>query len=262
MRIVVAVKQILDPRGISVRRDKERMFINREEYIVDPSSKSAIEAALRLKEASDATVIALSAGEPRAEEALREALAMGCDEAYLLCDNALRGADISVTVNVLAAAIRKLGGVDLVVAGRAAGDTSAGQTGPRLAEALSYAQITDAYALALEGSRVQAARRWGRGYAAVEAPFPAVITVAPEAFPPRFAPGARIMNAYSLWQVPLWSAAELELDTAALTPLLSFRGETFPAPLEGERLRGNAARVAQDLVTALRQQHLVAQAGG
>lgn len=265
MRIIVPVKQILDPSGLTFRRDKERMFINREEYIIDPGSKSAVEAALRLKGDEDEgsggpgrTVIALSVGKPQADDALREALAMGCDAAYLLSDKAFKEADISVTTRILAAAIEQLGGADLIVAGRESGDTGAGQIGPRLAEALGYTQITDVYALAAGGRGIEATRRWGKGYAAVQASLPAVVTVAPEAFPPRYAHGARIMSAYREWDVPVWNADDLELAEAALTPLLTFRGESFPPPLEvGEEFRGDPASVAQEVITALRQQKAI-----
>jgi electron transfer flavoprotein beta subunit len=258
MKIVVPIKQILDPRGITVRRDRERIFVNREEFIIGPGSKAAVEAALRLKEAGEATVVALSMGKPQADDALREALAMGCDEAYLLSDKAFADADISVTARILAAAVEKLGGADLIVAGRESGDTGAGQIGPRLAEALGYTQLTDVYALAVDGDTLRTTRRWGEGYATVEAPLPAVATVAPEAFSPRYAHGARIMNAYREWTVPVWDAEALELAEAALTPLLAFRGESFPPPLEvGETYRGEAAGVAQDVVMTLKQQRLI-----
>jgi len=257
MKIVVLIKQILDPRGITVRRDKERVFINREEYILDPGSKAAIEAALRLKESGDstATVIALSMGQPQADDALREALAMGCDAAYLLSDRAFQEADVTVTTRVLAAAVEKLDGADLILCGRESGDTGAGQIGPRLAEALGYAQVTDVYALTAQDGRLQATRRWGEGYATVETMLPAVITIAPAAFPPRYPHGARIMNAYREWSVPVWGASDLGLEEASLTPLLAFRGESFPPPLEvGEKFRGDPARVAQDVIMALKQQ--------
>jgi electron transfer flavoprotein beta subunit len=265
MRIIVPIKQILDPKGMTVRRDKERIFINREEYIIDPGSKAAIEAALRLKEAGGAegsaepgrTVIALSMGKPQADDALREALAMGCDAAYLLSDKAFKEADITVTVRILAAAIHKLGGADLIVAGRESGDTAAGQIGPRLAEALDYAQVTDVYAMAVADGTLQATRRWGHGYATMQAPLPAVVAVAPEAFPPRYAHGARIMSAYRERNVPVWSCADQDLDEAALVPLLSFRGESFPPPIEAEKFRGDPATVAQEVVTALRQQKVI-----
>jgi electron transfer flavoprotein beta subunit len=258
MKIIVPVKQILDPKGITVRRDKERIFINREEYIIDPGSKAAIEAVLRLKESvADAEVIALSMGKPQADDALREALAIGCDAAYLLSDKAFKEADITVTVRILAAAIQKLGGADLIVAGRESGDTGAGQIGPRLAEALDYAQVTDVYALAVADGMLQATRRWGHGYAAVQAPLPAVVTVAPEAFPPRYAHGARIISAYREWNVPVWTCADLGLDEATLAPLLSFRGESFSPPIEAEKFRGDPASVAQEVVTALRLQKVI-----
>jgi electron transfer flavoprotein beta subunit len=260
MKIFVLVKQILDPRGITVRRDKERIFINQEDYIIDPGSKAAIEAALRLKEAQDkdASVTALSMGEPRADDALREALAMGCDAAYLLSDSRFKDADIPATVRVLAAAVLKLDGADLILAGRQAGDTGAGQVGPRLAEALDYAQVVDAYTIELADGALQATRRWADGYATVRTSLPAVVTIAPEAFVPRYAHGARIMNAYRQWDVLAWTAADLELDEKALAPSLEFRSESFPPPIEvGEQFSGDPATVAQDLVTTLRLHRVI-----
>jgi electron transfer flavoprotein alpha/beta subunit len=259
MKIIALVKQILDPAGISVRRDKERVFINKEEYIVGPGSKAAVEAALCVKgEGEEHTVVALSLGRSGAEDALREAMAMGCDSACLITDKALKDADTAVAVRALAAAVQKLGGADLIIAGRESGDTGSGQVGPRLAEALGYAQITDVYALAAQDGALQAKRRWGPGFAALQASLPAVVTVAPEAYPPRFPHGARIMNAYRQWAVTTWSAADLELGEEELKPLLSMRGESFPAPLEtGEVFRGEPSTVAGDAVMALKLQKLI-----
>lgn len=264
MKIVVPIKQILDPSGITFRRDKERMFINVEAYIIGPGSKAAIEAALRLKGDGkgspeiDHGVIALSLGKPEADDALREALALGCDEAYLLSDKAFTEADISVTVRILAAAVEKLGGADLIVTGRESGDTGAGQVAPRLAEALGYAQVTDVFSLTTENGTLDATRRWGDGFASVKAPLPAVVSVAPEAFSPRYAHGARIISAYREWDVSVWGADDLDLDEGALQPLLAFRGESFPPPLEtGELFRGEPTSVAQDVVMGLRLQKLV-----
>jgi electron transfer flavoprotein beta subunit len=257
MKTIVPIKQILDPRGLTFRRDKERMFVNREEYIVGPGSKAAVEAALRLKGEGD-EVIAISVGKPRVDDALREALAIGCDAAYLLCDEAFEQADITVVTRILAATVEKLGGADLIVTGRESGDTGAGQVGPRLAEALGYTQVTDVYALTAEVDSLQATRRWGDGFAAVRAPLPAVVTVAPEAFKSRYAPGARIMNAYRQWEVQVWDTAELELDPLSLETLVAFRGESFPPPLEvGEKFSGDPAGIAQEVVMALRLQKLV-----
>jgi electron transfer flavoprotein alpha/beta subunit len=258
MKVITLVKQILDPRGITVRRDKERIFVNREDYIIDPASKAAIEAALQIEAGEDKTVLALSMGEPRADDALREALAMGCDAAHLLSDPAFAQADVSVTAHVLAAAIRKLGGADLIVAGCAAGDSGAGQIGPCVAEALGYAQVTEVYELVVEREALRAKRRWDAGYATVQVPLPAVVTVATEAFPPRYPHGAGIMSAYRQSDVPVWSAADLELTEAEISPLLAFRGESFPPPLmAGEQFRGDPSSVADEVVTALKLARMI-----
>jgi len=258
MRIVVPIKQMLNPAGITVRRDLERVFVNVEEYIISPGDKNALEAALQIKDTAPETeVVAISMGPPRADDALREALAMGADAAYLLSDKAFKEADVPVTARVLAAAVKKIG-ADLVVTGREAGDTGAGQIGPRLAELLGIAQITDVHALAVEDGTVRAVRRWGQGYAAVEARLPAVVTIAPGVNKPRYPHGARIMNAYREWQVPVWGAAELGLEEADLTPLMAFRGESFPPPLRvGELLRGDPGSVARELVTILKSHKLI-----
>ena len=207
-------------------------------------------------EAAKATVKRI--GSDKVKETMKKALAMGCDSACLVADKALKDADTAVAVRALAAAVGKLGGADLIIAGRASGDTGTGQMAPRLAEALGYARVTDVYALAVRDGALQATRRWGQGYAALEAPLPAVVSVAPEAFPPRFAHGARIMNAYRLWEVTTWGAADLELSEEDTKPLLSRRGESFPPPLEtGEVFRGEPAKVAGDAVMALRLQKLI-----
>lgn len=263
MKFVVLIKQILDPSGILVRRDKERVFINREEYIIGSDSKAALEAGLRLKDAGAAELIALSVGPARAEDALREALAMGCDSAYLLADPAFDNADVSLAARILAAAIQNLGGADLVIAGFASADSGSGQIGPRVAEALGYAQVTGVFDLSLEDGAVCAARAWDKGAAAVRAALPAVVTVLSNAYTPRYPNGARIMNAYRLWETTLWNASDLGLDESDLIPHLTYRGESFPRPFPvGEVLRGSPESCAQEVVMTLKEHKLLGKAGG
>ncbi len=259
MKIIVPIKQILDPNGLTFRRDKERMFVNREDYILDPGSKAALEATLRLQDAGHVeTLIGISLGPARADDALREALALGCDQAFLLCDPAFEAADSAVAARILAAAIQKLGDADLIVTGSRSRDTGSGQIGPRLAQALGYGQITEAWTLESDGKALQATCRWGTGFAAVTASPPLVITASAEAFPLRYAHGARIMNAYREWTVTTWEASDLDLDSAALAPKLVLRSEGFPAPLErGEVFRGDPQEIGRDVVVALRQQKLI-----
>jgi electron transfer flavoprotein beta subunit len=266
MRIIVPIKQILDPGGITFRRDKERMFVNREEYIIGPGSRAAIEAALLVRDAAQPTsereefphITTLSVGPARADDALREALALGCNSAYLLSDSLFQSADVAATTRILAAAVDKLGGAELIIVGRESGDTGAGQIGPRLAGALGYTQVTDVCALIAGEGQIKATRRWHDAYAAVEATFPVVVSVAPEAFPGRYPHGARIINAYQQWEVTVWGASDLELGEAALEPMLVPRGESYPPPVEvGEVFRGEADTIAQEAIMTLWQQRLV-----
>src|SRR5512147_2260308 len=140
MKILVCIKQILDPTGLTVNRKAEKVFINREEFILDPASKAALEAASDLKPAG-AEVIAISVGPERVEDALREALARGADRAIWI---RAEGGDALVIANLIAAAVRKIGEVDLIITGHHSLDTGAGELAPRLAEALAWPQILGA----------------------------------------------------------------------------------------------------------------------
>jgi electron transfer flavoprotein alpha/beta subunit len=118
--------------------------------------------------------------------------------------------------------------------------------------------VTDVYALSDADGSLETTRRWDEGFATVQVTFPAVVSVAPEAFAPRYAHGARIMNAYQQWAVVEWNAADLDVTAEDLAPLLSFRGQSFAPPLEvGEEFRGDPGSVARDVVSTLKQQKLV-----
>jgi len=89
MKIVVAIKQVLDPLGFTVNRKAEKIFVNREEYVINPADKCALEAALHIKDATGAEVVVLCGGPDRADEALRQAWAMGADQGVHLTDKLL-----------------------------------------------------------------------------------------------------------------------------------------------------------------------------
>jgi electron transfer flavoprotein beta subunit len=253
MRIVVPIKQILDPTGVTVRADKERIFVNTEAYIIRPADKVALEAALQLKDGQpDFEVVALSLGPQRADDALREAMAMGADQAYLLLDPLFEELDPTGIARVLAAAMNRIH-PDLIIASWDDDDMDAKQVGPRLAEVQDLAQITDVCRLLLHGDHVLATRRWEKGYAAVQAPLPALVTVAPDAYLPRYLHAARIINAYQDWSVVVWNSEDLEIQPADLTPILHFRGQSFaPVAPTGELLRGDPKDVAHELAGVLK----------
>lgn len=253
MNIVVLIKQILDPDGVVVRRDKERIFVNKESYIIASGDKNGLEAALQIKDVfPDTNVTAVNMGPRRADDALREALAMGTDAAYLLRDETFENADLSGIARILSAAVLRLN-PDLIITGRESGSDAAGQIGPRIAEILDMAQITDVRSLSVSDGAVTAVRRWGDGYATVKAALPVIVTVAPCLNQPRYPHGARIMNSYRDWQVPVWGAADLGLDTDSLAPLTEFRGQSFAPPLiVGERLRGEPEQIAGILLSEMK----------
>src|SRR5512136_2424015 len=171
MRVVVTIKQILDPRGFTVNRKAEKIFVNREEYIINPPDRCALEVALRLKEAGGAEVIVLAGGPERTGDALRQTWAMGADRGIHLTDKLFAGADGLVAAKLLAAAIRKLGDVELALTGDRALDTGAGEVGPRLAEALGWPHILAARTVEINNGSVRVIAGANQ-FVAVEAPRP------------------------------------------------------------------------------------------
>ncbi len=253
MRIIVTIKQILDPAGFTVHRRLERVFINQENYIINPNDKNALETALRLKDAHGAEVIALSLGEPRVDDALREALALGADQAFLLTDEAFAKADAAVAALVLGKAIRKIGEYDLVLTGQRALDTGASQMGPRLAEYLGLPQVLEVHEVSgLDNGKLRAKRNWKEEFAEVEVGLPALLSIAPQANQPRYPHGARIMNAYREWKVTTWGLAELDLTEEELSPLVGLQRKTFPPERTlGELITGTPDEAAKELARIL-----------
>jgi electron transfer flavoprotein alpha/beta subunit len=259
MRIIVPIKQILDPSGMTVNRRAERIFINREEYIINPNDKNALEEALKLKDEQGAEVVAVTMGPERADDALREAMAMGADSGFLLTDEAFEKADISVATTVLGKAIQKIGGYDLIIAGCQAADTGAGQLGPRLAQYLGLPQITEVRELVAAGDgQVKAKCNRGQGYAEVEASLPTLLTVAQDANEPRYPTGARIINAYREWGVTVWEVSDLGLEAADLQPLMEEKRISFPPERElGTKITGAPEEAARELVQYLKVSRVI-----
>lgn len=141
MKIIVCIKQV--PNTTEIKIDPVTNTLKRDGVpsIINPDDKAAIEAALQLKEACGAEVTVLSMGPPQAEKALREALAMGADEAFLITDRAFGGSDTLATSTIIATAIRTLG-YDMIFCGRQAIDGDTAQVGPQIAEHLGIPQIT------------------------------------------------------------------------------------------------------------------------
>ncbi len=251
MKIVVCIKPVLDPRGMTVNRKAEKVFINQEDYVIDPASKAALEVAASIK-AQDSTthVIAMSVGTDRADDALREALARGADRAILI---GLDNIDAWAVANSLAAAINRLGDIDLVLCGEQSLDTGAGELGPRLAENLDWPQITRAAKVEALDTGFKAIVQHD-DFVAQTISAPAVISIMPEAFTGTFANGWRLMDAYKKIIVDIWRAEELGLSEDDLRTLTAKKEDAFPP----ERQLGTPVRNAKELVMMLKREKIIA----
>lgn len=213
MRILVFVKQV--PNTDDVKLDPKTGNLQREgvQSILNPLDANAIEAALTLREQHGGTVAAISMGPPQAEAVLKKALALGCDEAYLLSDRAFGGADTLATSYTLAKAAEKIGDYDLLLFGKNATDGDTAQTGPATAAWLGIPQITLASALSVSDGWVYADRVLDREVQHVRAKLPAAVTVCSELNTPRYPSPKNIMKALKKPRV-VWNAADLGADVS------------------------------------------------
>jgi electron transfer flavoprotein beta subunit len=253
MKVLVCVKQVLDPNGLTVNRKAEKVFVNREEYILDLGSKAALEAANDLKQAASASqVIAIGVGPERVEDGLRAALGRGADRAIWIRSE---GGDAKVVANLIAAAVRKLGDIDLIIAGHQSLDTGAGELGPRLAEALDWPQILNAAKIdAGAGEQGVTAIVQADGFVQVEAALPVVVALLPAAYRGSYPDGWRLMDAYKKWDVEAWSTAELDLGEDEVRSLTMKKEDAFPP----ERQLGTPVRDVKELVMMLKREKVIA----
>ncbi|HDQ72021.1 MAG TPA: hypothetical protein ENN19_07980 [Chloroflexi bacterium] len=262
MRIVVILGRVLDPDGVVVNRRRGRVFVNRETYILQPADAGGLEAALRIKDAGDdgeIEVVALPRGPLPDDDVLRQALVLGADRA--ICPEGFEdadGVDDAAMVGVLAAAVARLGDVDLVLTGSTTLDTDQGQLGPRLAEALGWPQIGGAWQVTIADGKVRAILSGVPEAVTVGADLPALVTVLPGALKRRYPDGVRLINVYRdvgaiAEALERWDVNEL-VDEAALQPLVEGRGRDFPPERElGARVDGTLLEQAQVVADALRR---------
>ncbi len=214
MNIVVCVKQVPDPEQFSkITLDPVRGTIRREGIpsVMNPLDKHAIEEALIIREKFGGRVTALSMGPTQAKETLQEALAMGCDDAVLLCDRSLGGADSLATAYPLADAIRHICQFDVVVCGNDTVDGATAQVGPQLAEFLEIPHVTHVTGIEFTSERSWIVKRAiERGYMKVALELPALITVLKEVNQPRLPSVIDIMSAASK-PINEWACTNLSL---------------------------------------------------
>ncbi|MBN1642315.1 MAG: electron transfer flavoprotein subunit beta/FixA family protein [Anaerolineae bacterium] len=243
MHAIVCIKQV--PDTTEVRIDPERGTLIREGVpsIINPFDMYAIEEGITLKEAHGGTTTVITMGPPQAIDALKEAVAMGCDDAVLISDSAFAGADTWATAYTLAQAIRKVGAYDVILCGRQAADGDTGQVGPGIATQLGITQLTYVFKireLDLERRTITVERLVEEGREVVTAPLPCLVTVVKDINSPRYPSFMGIRRANQR-AYPLWTAEDLCHDTGADGACFGLIGSPTkvvkvftPAPREGE----------------------------
>ena len=260
MNIVVCIKQVPDTKG-GVKfnpdgtLDRASMLA-----IMNPDDKAGLEAALRLKDETGAKVTVVTMGLPKADDMLREALAMGADEAVLITDRRLGGADTWATSSTIAAGLKKLD-YDLIITGRQAIDGDTAQVGPQIAEHLGLPVISYAEAIKVEGNSVIVQRQYEDRYHEIKAQMPCLVTALAELNEPRYMTPGGIFDAFDK-EVTVWGRDDLtDLDDANI----GLAGSPTKIAKASDKVRkGAGEKVALDpkesvdyIVSKLKEKHVI-----
>jgi len=261
VKIIVCIKQVPDTNEVKIDQDKGTLIREGVPSIINPEDKNGIEAAVSLKEEFGGEVIVISMGPSQAKVALKEALAMGADEAILLSDRAFAGSDTWATAYTISQAIKKIGDYDLIFCGRQAIDGDTAQVGPQIAENLGLNQLTYVSKIELEGNKVKARRELEQGYSELETKLPVLVTVLESINKPRYASIKGIVNAHTTQEVQVWTTDDFKVDKdkLGLDASPTQVHETFIPRHEkkGEILEGSYEDIVDNLIKKLRSENVV-----
>lgn len=262
MHLAILVKQVANPdvAASQFRIDDAAGTVTPMDgvpLVMSPFDEQAVEAALRIREAlGEARITVITLGPESARNVLKHGLAMGADDAVLLSDPAFAGSDARGTAHALAAAIRKLGAVDLVLAGRQAADDDAGVIGTAVAHALNLPVIAFAQDLQVSDGHVRVERVLDDATEVMEAALPAVVTISNELGEAR-KPNLRETMRAARKPVAVWTPADLDLDPATVGSAgARRRAQRAYVPVKDSRcewLDGSAEEQARALVAKLKE---------
>lgn len=262
MKIVVCIKQVPDTAEVKLDPKTNTLIREGVPSIINHDDRAGLEAALRLREQCGGTVCALCMGPPQAEAALREALAMGADEAYLLSAREFGGSDTYATATILAAALRKIG-FDLIVTGRQAIDGDTAQVGPQIAEQLQIPQASYVEELRVEGDRLVVKRQFEGCAHILRLSMPCLITALSELNEARYMSVGGIVDAYQK-DITIWGFDQLKEELnpewiglkGSPTNVFQSFGKQLRAP--GVVLSGlSADEAVEAIMQRLIQRHLI-----
>lgn len=244
MRILVCMKQGADPQSVKISRSREELDLREARMRTQPEDKYALEAGLKLKEAEGAEVIAVVVGNRGAEDTAREAVAMGADKAILIVHKGqMTGKGVAALVQ---AAVERLGGADLILAGRSGDLDIIGPLAGRLSAALERPLIMDVLSFETGPAGLAAIAESDGGAVRVPVALPAVALVMPGPSRPRYPHPSRIAVAWNEGYVETWPAAELGVAEEQLTADAEMGGLVLgPERQRGQVLSGGPAAAAE-----------------
>jgi electron transfer flavoprotein beta subunit len=215
LNLIVCIKQV--PRVAELPWDEKTGTLRRDlaPGMMNPACKHALEAALQIKEKYSAKITVITMGPPSAEEVLREALALGADEAMLVCDKLFAGSDTFATSLVLQKAItKKCPKFDLILCGAYTADSETAQVGPQLAEELKLPAVAYIEKLEITGRTLRVRRLVDNFRETLEMEFPALVTVSMENYKPRYTALDGLERAFAAKKITVMNAASLGLSAA------------------------------------------------
>lgn len=259
MNIVVCLKQVPDTTAVKIDPKTGTLIRDGVPSIINPEDKNALEAALTLKDNIGGKVTVLSMGPPQAQNALREALCMGADEAILITDRAFAGADTLATSKTLAGVIKKLE-YDIVFAGRQAIDGDTAQVGPEIAEHLNIPQVTYVQGVKVEDDGLLVNRALEDGYELIKVNTPVLLTAIKELNKPRYMNVRYIFDTANA-EIKIWSADDLEVNKEELglkgSPTKVKKSMTKEAKGAGELINEIPQEAVKYVLGKLKEKHYI-----
>ena len=254
--IAVCVKYIPDVEQVKADREG-KLIMEGVSMRTNDLDKNAIEEAVKIKEKLGWKTFAITIGPEGAKMALREALAMGIDEAYLACDEAFKDLDTLGTTTVLAKVIEKAGGADLVICGEVSLDSFSGQVGPKLAELLGVPCVSCVRKIEVRDGELLVERALEDRYEELAVPLPVVVTVTREINTPRIPSLMAIMKAAKK-EIKVLGAQDLGLSAEKLSALRAHGLlEVIVPPMERKKVRiagETPEEIAENLLKALEEE--------
>ena len=263
MKVVVCVKQVPDTKGGVKFKPDGTLDRGAMLAIMNPDDKAGLEAALRLKDQYGAEVTVVTMGLPKAEEVLREAIAMGADNGVLVTDRVLGGADTWATSQTIAGALRNLD-YDIIITGRQAIDGDTAQVGPQISEHLGLPLISYAEELSVDEAEktVTVKRQYDDGYHIVKAKMPCLVTCLAELNEPRYMTPGGIFDAFQK-EITVWGRADLkDVEDSNLgkagSPTVIAKASDKVAKGKGVKVTPESADEAADyIVNVLSEKHVI-----